>query len=145
MLGESGKSHQIETPYQDGDLLGYGRIALDLIESLEGICDHELILNIPNEGAITGMAPKDIVEIPVKVSKHKLQPKTIWDVPDHCLGLMKLIKAYEMMTIEAIAELSSEKAVSALTIHPLIADRDLAVKIFDEYQSFHRDTFPIFN
>jgi 6-phospho-beta-glucosidase len=123
--------------------IGYAEIALDLIESITTGISKSLILNIPNHGAISGMQPTDVVEIPVVVHGNTLQRTQIGEVPDHCLGLMKQVKSYEKLTIEAAIERSYEKALTALSIHPLIEDYDIARKILDGYLSHHGSYFPV--
>jgi 6-phospho-beta-glucosidase len=122
--------------------IGYAEIALDLIVSLSGGKQNSLILNVSNEGSITGMNFNDIVEIPVFVSRDSIQQTQVGEVPDYCLGLMKQIKAFEKLTIEAALEGSYTKAVMALTIHPLVGDFDIAKKILAGYINQHGTYFP---
>ncbi len=122
--------------------LGYARMALDLIESLETGFPRQLTLNIPNQSSISGMSAEDIVEIPVNVTKQALSGIEIGSIPDHCLGLMKSIKAYEKLTIDAAVTNNYEKAVTALTIHPLVGDFASSQQILDEYLAQHGTYFP---
>ncbi|MGB8252709.1 MAG: hypothetical protein WCF08_05810, partial [Anaerolineaceae bacterium] len=121
---------------------GYAGVALELIESLQGKKDRRMILNVPNQLSIQAMAEDDIVEIPCNVSRDSIKPTPVEAIPDHCLGLMKAIKACEMLTIEAALEKSFEKSVKALTLHPLVQDYHLAKKILDGYMAQHGDYFP---
>lgn len=124
---------------------GYAGVALDLIESLLGSGDSRMILNIPNRRSIPAMGRDDIVEIPAIVSKDKIEPVDVGVIPDHCLGLMKTIKAYEHLTVEAAVKRSYTLALQALTIHPLVQDFGLAQKVLDGYLSMHGDYFPVLN
>jgi len=63
-------------------------------------------------------------------------------IPDHCLGLMKQVKAFERLTIEAVREGSLAKARTALALHPLVADETAARILLDEYREAHREYFP---
>jgi alpha-galactosidase/6-phospho-beta-glucosidase family protein len=83
-----------------------------------------------------------VVEIPTIVSRDKITPQKVGQIPDHCLGLMKTIKAYENLTVQAAIEKSYEKAIQALTIHPLVQDHQLAKKVLDGYLATHGDYFP---
>ncbi|MEJ5203026.1 MAG: hypothetical protein WHV66_12405 [Anaerolineales bacterium] len=121
---------------------GYAGVALDLIEALVGYKPRQMLLNIPNCGAIRGMSEDDVVEIPAFVHRGAIEPLAIGDVPDHCLGLMKQVKAYERLTVEAAVEGSYQKALTALTIHPLVADYELAKRILTDYQREHGAWFP---
>jgi 6-phospho-beta-glucosidase len=107
--------------------------------------DHRMILNIPNRRSIPAMDKDDIVEIPAIVTKDKIEPVNVGAIPDHCLGLMKTIKAYEHLTVKAAVERSYAQALKALTIHPLVQDFGLAQKVLDGYLSMHGDYFPVLN
>lgn len=142
MVNETGHSKTELEKLVESSEIGYAELALDLIESLVGEKPSRLILNIPNRGSITGMEPTDIVEIPAFVTKNSILPVAIGDVPDHCLGLMKQVKFYEHLTIQAALERSYKKAVAALTFHPLVADFAIAQKIIDGYIQKHGSYFP---
>jgi 6-phospho-beta-glucosidase len=136
------QNKQMEQLMQEGDDLGYARLALNLIEALEGCQPRQLIVNIPNQGAISGMSASDVVEIPAWISKDHIQPVAIGEIPDHCLGLMKLVKTYEKLTIEAAVENSRQKAVDAIALHPLVADYSLAQRLVEGYLQRHGVYFP---
>jgi 6-phospho-beta-glucosidase len=143
MSRETGQHHEVpEALLKALEGEGYAGVALDLIEGLTGDRPARMILNIPNEGAITGMDEADVVEIPAIVSKGFVKPLPAGAIPDMCLGLMKQVKAYERLTIEAATEGSYNKALLALTIHPLVRDGEIARKILDGYIQQHGQTFP---
>ncbi len=121
---------------------GYAGIALDLIEGLSGGGPRQMILNVPNAGAIRGMAARDVVEVPVFVGKGVVRPLAVGEVPGGPLGLMQQVKAYEQLTIAAATEGSYAKAVQALTIHPLVQDYAVAVAILEGYREGHGASFP---
>jgi 6-phospho-beta-glucosidase len=55
---------------------------------------------------------------------------------------MQAVKAYERLTIQAVAEGSRAAAVHALAVHPLVADVRLAEQIVDGYMAAHGAFFP---
>jgi len=120
-------------------------VALDLIQGLLGIRTQILILNVLNHGAIDGMPADASVELPVFVNSGLIRPMNVGSIPEECLGLMKQVKSYERFTIEAAVEGSLEKALHALTIHPLVADETLAEKLLLEYREAHGANFPRLN
>jgi 6-phospho-beta-glucosidase len=122
---------------------GYAGVALDLIEALLGKKPGALVLNLPNRGAIYGMEADDVVEIPAFVGRDLIQPLAVGEIPGHCLGLMKQVKAYERLTIAAATRGSYSMALQALTIHPLVRDYDLAKKVLDGYIHGHGSYFPV--
>ncbi len=121
---------------------GYAGVALDLMEALRGSVSREMVLNIPNEGAVLGMDAEAVVEIPAAVSGDSVRPLAVGAIPSHCLGLMLQVKAYEQLTVRAALAGSLELAVSALATHPLVADVPLARRIVKEYRQRHGALFP---
>jgi 6-phospho-beta-glucosidase len=121
---------------------GYAGIALDLIEGLTGADPRQMILNVPNAGAIHGMGADDVVEIPAFVGRGMVRPLAVGDVPRGPLGLMQEVKAYEQLTIAAATEGSYAKAVQALALHPLVQDVAVAKAILDGYREGHGASFP---
>jgi len=146
MVNETGKSHALSglepKVIKSLSTEGYAGVALNLIEALIGNRPMVQILNVPNRGAIGGMDDLDVVEIPTLVQHDHIQPMVVGEIPAHCLGLIKQIKRYEQLTIEAAVEGSYHKALLALTIHPLIRDFTVARHILNEYISQHRGYFP---
>jgi 6-phospho-beta-glucosidase len=147
MVKETGKTHDYSL--LEPELLaynadeGYAGVALNLIEALGASQPKLQILNIPNVDAITGMDPLDVVEIPALVSDDQIQPVKVGEIPAHCMGLIKQVKNYERLTIEASVEGSYPKARLALTVHPLVRDYALAGKILDGYITKHQPYFPL--
>ena len=121
---------------------GYAGIALDLIEGLIGAVPRQMILNVPNVGAIHGMGDCNVVEIPAFVGRGMVRPLAVGDVPRGPLGLMQEVKAYEQLTIAAATEGSYAKAVQALALHPLVQDVAVAKAILDGYRAGHGASFP---
>jgi 6-phospho-beta-glucosidase len=121
---------------------GYAGVALGLVEALTGGRPREMVLNIPNRGAIPTMDDDDVVEVPTYVARGFVRPLAVGDIPDHCLGLIKQVKAYERLTIAAAVEGSYARAVEALAIHPLVPDYATARAILDEYRQRHGPLFP---
>jgi 6-phospho-beta-glucosidase len=122
---------------------GYAGVALDLIEALIGKIPVVQILNVPNQGAISGMEEKDVVEIPAMVSHDHIRPIAVGQIPAHSMGLIKQVKHYEHLTIEAAIEKSYQKALLALTLHPLVQDYVIAKSILDGYILKHNQYFPV--
>jgi len=146
MTIETGKeTRNVDLQETDFDKMaeqGYSGVALDIIESINHGKNKILILNVLNEGSIDGIPRDASVEIPVVVGSGFIRPLTVGKIPEHCLGLMNQVKAYERLTIEAAMENSYSKALQALTIHPLVQDGNIARRVLDEYIKQHGDYFP---
>jgi 6-phospho-beta-glucosidase len=121
---------------------GYAGVALNVIAALSGGGTRQAIVNLPNGTAIEGMSSTDVVEVAASISTQGAAPLAVGPIPDHCLGLMKQVKAFERLTIESVRDASLAKARTALALHPLVADETAARIILDEYQEAHREYFP---
>lgn len=122
---------------------GYAGVALDVIEALAGRTSRQMILNVPNAGAVPGLPNDAVVEIPAWVSGQTVRPMAVGAVPLHCLGLIQQVKAYERLTLEAVQKGSYAAAVMALAIHPLVSDYATAQEIVDDYQRELGDLLPV--
>ncbi len=120
---------------------GYSAVALNVIEGL--ISQPKImILNVPNRSAIPGMDEDDVVETTCLVSNGVIHPFAMGNIPDADLGLMKSVKAYERLTIQAAVQDSYSLALKALYIHPLVPGYEIAKAILDDYLAQHGDYFP---
>jgi 6-phospho-beta-glucosidase len=145
MSRETGQSHDLAQHPQLGAALegeGYAGVALDLVEALAGGPPRQMTLNIPNAGATGAMPPDAVLEIPAYVSRDSVHPLALAPLPEAELGMMLQVKAYERLTVQAIAEGSKTAAVQALTIHPLVRDYSLACRLVEEYAAAHGHLFP---
>lgn len=146
MACETGSAHDLTTvdPALAAAMVGegYAGIALDVIEALSGGGPRHIVLNVPNAGAIPAMERDAVVEIPAYVSKGSVRPLSVDEVPSEQLGLMLQVKAYERLTIAALAGRSRRVALHALAVHPLVQDAGLAERIFDDYAAGHGALFP---
>ncbi len=121
---------------------GYAGVALDLIESLLGSWRPPYGLEYSEWNIHTGNGQGDVVEIPCRVSKDRIEPMEVGIIPDHCLGLMKTIKTYEQLTIQAAIERSYNMALQALTIHPLVQDHQSGKKSIGRIFIQHGEYIP---
>jgi 6-phospho-beta-glucosidase len=117
---------------------GYAGVALDIIQGLEGSEPVYTALNLPNDGAIECMTADDVVEVSCMVDVNGIRPLPIGQVPEHQELLMRSVKNYEKLAVQSILERSREKAIMALTVHPLVVSYSRATVLVDEYLSAHR-------
>ncbi len=123
-------------PASDGE--GYAGVALGIIEALETGMPLYTALNVPNEGAIEGMEPGDVVEVSCVADGDGVRPLHIGAMPPSQAELVQNVKLYERLTVEAIAKRSRAKAVQALMAHPLVLSYSRARPLVDEYLAAHR-------
>jgi len=118
---------------------GYAGVALNFIESYITGKRCEMILSVPNRGAIYGLRDNDVVEITCIIDKKSVTPMKIGIVPEIQMSLINQVKLYERLAVKAINEKSIELAIDALMVHPLINSYTLAKQIVKEYVEVHKE------
>ncbi len=98
----------------------YSRAAIDVMAALLSPTPRVQIVNTLNRGAVPGLPDDASVEIPTELSSHGLRPLPQAPVPEEYFGLMRQVKGYERLTIEAAMTRSRAKALAALAANPLV-------------------------
>lgn len=118
---------------------GYAAVALEFIKAINTGKKVEMVLSVPNEGALDFLGDEDVCELTCTVDKSGVHPHKISDVPAMQKNLIRAVKDYENLTVEAIMKKDKQKAIKALTVHPLVCSYDLAVKLVDAYSERYKD------
>lgn len=118
---------------------GYAGVALKFIEiAISGKTDS-MILCVPNNGAIEGLLDSDVVEITCDIDKNGAVPHRFGKVDEQNLELIRRVKNYERLASEAIRTKSREKAIEALTLHPLVNSYSIAKDLTDKYIEYNKE------
>lgn len=117
---------------------GYAGVALNFIRIKSGGKPGDMVLMVPNTGAINGFADDDVVEISCTIDKDGVHPQKIGDLQPLQLNLMRQVKFYERYAVEAILEKNRDKAILALLMHPLVNSYSLAKILVDSYLEQHK-------
>lgn len=112
---------------------GYAAVALEYIKAVHTGKSVQMVLSVPNEGVLDFLKPQDVCEISCTVDKDGVHPHKYRNIPEMQKNLITSVKHYENLTVEAIMERDRDKAVEALTVHPLIGSFSLAEKLVDAY------------
>ncbi len=118
---------------------GYAGVALKFIEIALSGKTSSMILCVPNGGAIEGLREDDVVEITCDIDKNGATPHRFGKVDEQNLELIRRVKNYERLASEAIRNKSREKAIDALTLHPLVNSYSLAKALTDKYLEHNKD------
>lgn len=120
---------------------GYAGVALKFIEIINSGKKDSMIFCTANEGAIPTLRYDDVVEITCDVSKDGVVPHkfTMDTIDEQNLEIIRRVKMYERLASEAIRTRSKQKAVEALTMHPLVNSYSLATKLIDDYMELNKD------
>lgn len=118
---------------------GYAGVALNYIRALQTGKPVEMILCVPNEGAIKGLEPDDVVEVTCHVSLKGCIPHPVKAPGKIPLELCRRVKEYERYASQAIREKSRAAAVKCLFVHPLVNSWSLAERLTEEYIASNKD------
>lgn len=122
----------------------YCTAALGFVHAVTRDARDRQVLNVPNAGAIPGIPDDAVVEVPCSVGAAGAEPLPQPPVPEHCLALIRTVKAYERLTVEAARSGDRDVALLALATHPLVGDVDVAGPLLDDLLAAHRPYLPRF-
>ncbi len=142
MANETGiQSHK--APFQfnihEKDNGGYAGVALKYIETILSGKQSEMILCVPNNGAIEGLLDTDVVEVSCTITKDGHVPHKIENPGELQMELIRRVKAYERHASAALRSRSIEEAVDCLMLHPLVNSYSMAKALVDQYISLNAE------
>ncbi|WP_336205261.1 6-phospho-beta-glucosidase [Nonomuraea sp. LPB2021202275-12-8] len=114
---------------------GYEGIALALMAAIARGEPTTMILNVRNGDAVAGLPAEAVVEIPCAVDGAGVRPLATRPLPGRFLGLVQQVKAVEQTAIEAALTGSSELALEAFALHPLVDSVTTARGLLDGYRA----------
>ena len=118
---------------------GYAGVALKFMEIAQTGKEDEMIICVPNHGAIDGLEYDDVVEITCDIRNGEAYPHKFGKVDEQNLELIRRVKIYERLSSEAIRTKSKTRAIEALTLHPLVASYSLAKELIEEYIEHNKE------
>jgi 6-phospho-beta-glucosidase len=107
----------------------YSRLAVEVIQALQGDEPTVHIVNVLNGASIAGLPADASVEVPCELSRHGVVPVDCGDIDPALLGLIQAVKAYERLGIEAALTGAADTAFKALVAHPLVPDAHVAADV----------------
>jgi 6-phospho-beta-glucosidase len=113
---------------------GYEAEAMAVVEAIANDTRALLIVNTANRSALPYLDERAVVEVPAVVDRSGPHPVAVGHTPEHARALVQAVKAVERATIEAALTGSSELAVKALALHPLVPSVTVARAIFAGYR-----------
>lgn len=122
----------------------YSDAACSLIESIYTDRKDIQTVNVRNNGAIMDIDKESAVELSCVIAKNGPMPLAIGELPVQVSGLVRQIKSFERLCIEAAIEGDADKAILALTIHPLTPSDAVAKAVVGEMIQAHKKYLPQF-
>ncbi|HEY9573928.1 MAG TPA: glycoside hydrolase, partial [Lachnospiraceae bacterium] len=120
------------------DGMGYAGVMLDCIEGMQSDAGKDLVLSVKNQNSISFLNENDIVEMTCHVSKTGIVPIKVENIPKDCELMIRMIKRYENLTVDAILQASKKLAIDALMLHPLINSYSLAKELVEKYNRIYQ-------
>lgn len=119
---------------------GYAGVAIDILQAASTDHNKRVVVSVPNKGSISFLDDNDVIEVSCTIDENgNVRPLKIDNIPKMQENLIKAVKLYENLTVEAIFEKSIEKAIKALTVHPLVGSYSLAKEIVHDYLNVHKE------
>lgn len=115
----------------------YSTAAVQLMLALQRPQSEVHIVNTRVGDAVRGWPADWVGELPCRVSAAGVSPLPTAPLPTMADGLVRVVKAYELLTAEAAATGSREAALQALAIHPLGPGADRAPTLFEDMLRTH--------
>src|SRR5262249_7246221 len=116
---------------------GYEQVARGVMRALAGGPPATLVLNVRNRGALAGLDPAAVVEVPCLVDGNGAHPLVTAPLPDHAGGLVPAARAVERATIEAALTGSRAAALRAFALPPLVDSVAAARRLLAGYAAAH--------
>lgn len=123
---------------------GYSEVAMGFLDAVHNDRDTWMIVNVPNQGAVSFLPDNSCVEIGCLVNKAGAQPLKVRNVPVFAWGLIAEVKNYEQLAVEAAVEGDRDKARLALLTHPLVREYALVEPLLTAILEAHKDDLPQF-
>jgi 6-phospho-beta-glucosidase len=125
-------AHPEEKPNDPGHQ-GYAGVALDVMAAICRNQPRTIILNVRNNGTISGLPDDAVVEVPSLVDSSGVHPLSTTQPDLHQLGLMSQVKSVERHAIRAAVTGSRQEALKSLALHPLVDSVEVARSLLDGY------------
>lgn len=123
---------------------GYSEVAMNFVNAVYNNIDTEMVVNVPNRGAVDFLPDEAVVEINCLVNKRGMAPIHKAYVPKPCWGIIAEVKNYEMLAVEAAYEGNVTKMKQALLAHPLVREYSIIEKLVPELLEGSKDYLPQF-
>jgi 6-phospho-beta-glucosidase len=124
----------------------YSEAAVSLIDAIENDLNTTHVVNVNHNGTLPFLDKGDIAEVKCRVGKNGPIPFPLInpEVSEHIIGMIRVIKAYEKLTVEAGVKGDYDAGLAALITHPLIGDYPAAKAVYDEMLEAHKEYLPQF-
>jgi 6-phospho-beta-glucosidase len=122
----------------------YSTVATQLLNAHHNDLGETHIVNVPHRGAVPGWPEDWVLEMPCQVHSGGIVPLSVEPLPPACFGLLAIVKAYELLTVEAAVHGDRDAAYQGLLVHPLGPSADVVQALLDDMLETNRAYLPRF-
>jgi 6-phospho-beta-glucosidase len=122
----------------------YSTVATQLLNAHYNNLGETHVVNTRHNGAVPGYPPDWVLELPATVSRRGIAPQPAKPLPDESFTLLKRVKDYELLTVEAAVHGDRQAALAALLANPLGPAPERAPAVLDDLLETHRAHLPQF-
>ena len=122
----------------------YSTVATQLLKAHYNNLGETHVVNTRHDGAVPGYPADWVLEIPSTVSRAGIRPLPAEPLPAECFDLLKRVKDYELLTVEAAVHGDRQAALQALLANPLGPGPVQAQAVLDDMLNTHRAHLPQF-
>jgi 6-phospho-beta-glucosidase len=109
----------------------YSEAAVALVAALAADTGDVQVVDVRNEGTLTGLADDDVVELPARIGSRGAAPLAQRPMAPELLGLVQHVAAYERLAATAARTGDRDVARLALIANPLVREYPLADGMLD--------------
>ena len=122
----------------------YSDAACETIASIYANKNTQIVVSTKNEGAVPDLPADCVVEVTAYVGGQGARNVAFGELPTAEKGWLQVMKALELLTIEAAVTGDYNTALQAFTINPLVPSGETAKRVMDELFIAHKAYLPNF-
>ena len=122
----------------------YSTVATQLLNAHYNNLGETHVVNTRHNGAVPGYPADWVLELPATVSRSGITPQPAEPLREECFALLKRVKDYELLTVEAAVHGDRQAALAALLANPLGPAPEQAPAVLDDLLVTHRAHLPQF-
>jgi 6-phospho-beta-glucosidase len=122
----------------------YSEAAAQLLASLHDGRGDIQVVDLRNDGTISALSDDAVVEVPARIDRDGGHPIPQAPLPGEVRELVKHVKAYERLTVQAARSGDRRDALRALSANPLVGPRVDPAPLLDALLDANRAYLPTF-
>lgn len=122
----------------------YSEAAVQLIASLNDGRGDVQVVDVRNDGALSELEDDAVVEVPARIDREGAHPLPQQHLDHESAALVRQVKAFERLAVEAARTGDRKVAIEALATNPLAGGAEVAPVLFDAQLEANRTWLPRF-